>query len=549
MPLQVQNQSDAERQLDKASPQADIAAQANSARALSDAVGKAGHWLDQHWLLTLTAVVTIALWLRVVLLAQSSLWVDEIWSIGISRMPWHVFPWILRNQDPNMPLYYVILHFWMGLGHSEVVVRSLSVIFAVATVPALYALGAYLYDKRVALIATSLMTVHAFHVQWSQEARSYSLLVLLLTLSCLCFAISIRQPRPRNFVLYVLVSVLAFHAHIFAALVLAAQAASLLFLKRREVPWKGLLCSAAAIAFLAAPLGFLIVERARNPWLPLGWLPKTSLHVVYDQFYAVAGNADFPGSSGGKLILGAYVLVCLFALFAWLRSWRSEGNSFQSWRTAFLICWLGLPIAMLVAASLAQPILMNRYLLICIPALVLFAAQWLRSIRPAAASLVVVVILLALAAARLPQYYRHRAEFQQWKSATDYVLGKQLPGDAAIFCVAPGRLLFDYYRERYHGPSSPTPAVIYPQWSDSRNDPKILDYLPPLNGSLSQAALRNHDRVWLVVYHDTFPATRQARDQIEKVLATKYGNVDMAKFYGVTVLLYSNGMPRHAIRY
>jgi len=549
MSSQVQNQTDAERQLDKASPQQRLTAQATSSRALSDVLAHGGAWLDQHWLLTLAVVVTIALWLRLVLLAQSSLWVDEMWSIGISRMPWHVFPWIMRHQDPNMPLYYAVLHFWMGLGGSEVVVRSLSVLFAVATIPALYALGTYLYDKRVALIASSLMVVHAFHVQWSQEARSYSLLVLLLTLSCLFFAMSIRNPRPLNFVLYVLASVLAFHAHIFAALVLVAQAASLLFLKRREVPWKGLLSSAGAIAFLTAPLGLLIVERARNPWLPLGWLPKTSLHVVYDQFYAVAGNADFPGSSGGKLILGAYALVCLLAFFAWVGTWRSEGNSFQSWRTAFLICWLGVPIAMLVAASLAQPILMNRYLLICIPALVLLAAQWLRSIRPAALSLLAVVILLAVAAARLPQYYRHRAEFQPWKSATDYVLGKQLPGDAAIFCVAPGRLLFDYYRERYHGASSATPAVIYPEWSDSRNDPKVLDYLPPLTGSLSQAALRNHERVWLVVYHDTFPATRQARDQIEKFLATKYGNVDMAKFYGVTVLLYSNGSLGHVSRY
>jgi hypothetical protein len=184
--------------------------------------------------------------------------------------------------------------------------------------------------------------------------------------------------------------------------------------------------------------------------------------------------------------------------------------------------------------------LMNRYLLICIPALALLAAQWLASIRRAEFAACAILILLTLAAARLPQYYEHRADFQPWRATTDYVLARFMPGDAAIFCVAPGRLLFDYYRERYHDASSAYPAVIYPEWNNGRGDPKILDYLPPITGSLSQPALRNHGRVWVVLYHDTFRETQQARRQIENFLAGEYRDLSTVKFYGVTILLYSN---------
>jgi mannosyltransferase len=504
----------------------------------SNVVPSPASWVERRSLLVLLGIILLAFVLRVVRLDQASLWSDEIWSIAISRLPWQSFFWTVRNQDPNMSIYYALLHVWTWLGDSESIVRALSVLTGVATLPAVYALGVRLFDKKVALIASTLFALNAFHIQWSQEARSYGLLVLLVTLSSLFFATAIERPSARAYSFYVLTSTLAMYAHVYAVLVLVAQWASLLFLKRRQVPWKGLFYSGVAIGLLAFPLGLLILERARHPWLPMGWLPQPSLRGVYDIFYALAGNADFPGSHGGKALLMAYAAVSLWPILSWAQAWRTNGRSIETWRTAFLISWLFVPIAMALAISFTQPMLMNRYLLLCMPALVLIAGRGIRSIKWPAISVVGLIILGGLAAQRLPQYYDHRASFQQWKSVTDYILQKAEPEDAAIFCVAPGKLLFEFYRERYY-PSSRQIPVLYPEPRDARSDPRALDYLPPMDSAALRSAAKNHRRVWFVIYHDTFSTTQAARDSIAEVLAENYPYTEKTRFNGVTVVLYS----------
>jgi len=505
----------------------------------SNVMSRHSTWIEARALLILLGILLSAFVLRVLYLDRASLWSDEIWSIAISRLPWPTFFWTVRNQDPNMSIYYALLHVWIQIGDSEAFVRGLSAVTGVATIPALYAIGSRLFDKTVALIASTLFALNAFHIQWSQEARSYSLLLLLVTLSCLLFTSAIERPSRKTFSFYVLASSLAMYAHVYAVLVLVAQWFSLLFLDRRRVPWKGLLYSMLAIGLLTLPLGLFILERARNPWLPLGWLPQPSLRGVYDIFYALAGNADFPGSHGGKALLLTYAAVASLPVLSFFRAWRASQNSIETWRTAFLISWMFVPIAAALAISFIQPMLMNRYLLLCLPALVLIAARGLQFIKSPAFSLLGLVIMTGLAVQRLPQYYDHRIAFQQWRSVTDYLLQNARPADAAIFCVAPGRLLFEYYRERYH-PSSPYMAVLYPQPRDARTDPRALDYLPPVDSASIRLAAINHHRVWFVIYHDTFPATQAVRDDIGATLADAYRYVTTTKFNGVTVALYSN---------
>src|SRR5829696_3776729 len=52
-------------------------------------------------------------------------WVDEGLSVGIADRPLSDIPGILR-QDGSPPLYYMVLHVWMGVfGDSETAVRAL----------------------------------------------------------------------------------------------------------------------------------------------------------------------------------------------------------------------------------------------------------------------------------------------------------------------------------------------------------------------------------------------------------------------------------------
>src|SRR3954468_10132160 len=68
-------------------------------------------------------------------------WIDEGLSVGISDRPLGAIPHALR-EDGSPPLYYMLLHFWLGLGgRSESGVRALSLAFALLAIPAAWWAG------------------------------------------------------------------------------------------------------------------------------------------------------------------------------------------------------------------------------------------------------------------------------------------------------------------------------------------------------------------------------------------------------------------------
>src|SRR5918999_2609241 len=126
--------------------------------------------------LALVTITVLAMVLRLYLLGQDSFWGDELASVRRAQLDGDSF-WGFISNIPAMTVYYVVLHFWVLLGDSEIIVRTLSVITAVVTIPIVYLLGKHLFNSETGLIAALLLAVNALHVQYSQEARSYSMLI------------------------------------------------------------------------------------------------------------------------------------------------------------------------------------------------------------------------------------------------------------------------------------------------------------------------------------------------------------------------------------
>ena len=491
-----------------------------------------------HPTLVCLAIVGTGVVLRLALLGEKSLWLDEMWSIAIARLPYHPFFWTIRNVEANQILYHVLLHFWMYLGSSEFAIRSLSVTWGAGTVLAVYALGRQLFDDGTAAIASMLLAVNAFHIQWSQEARGYTLVVLLVTLSSYFFVLSLKFPTRRNWSFYIATSVLSIYAHLFGVLVLASQAFSLIFLRRRQHPWMPPLVSAGVIGILTTPLAVLIYRRASNPYVPFSWVPKPTLHGIYDLFYSLAGNADFPTSRGGKSILVVCFAMCLLALMPLVKSWHR--HSWELWCVGLLVSWLFVPLALILLISVFQPMMVNRYLLICVPAVSLLVARGIQMVRLPWLRLATFMIILGLASLRIASYYQHRVAFQEWKVVTNRVLTEARPGDGVMFCVAPGRLLFEYYRAHYYGTRQIDFDTIYPTFNGGANDLNQLAYLPFLSDDLLHSLSLHYSRVWLVLYHDHFLVTQAARDRIQASLSNSYLSSEESRIDGVTVILYKN---------
>jgi 4-amino-4-deoxy-L-arabinose transferase-like glycosyltransferase len=487
----------------------------------------------------------LGLLLRFWQLTSKSLWLDEIWSVTVAGMPWHSLLWSIGHHDPNMGLYHAILHVWITPHSDEFCIRALSALFGTATIPLVYVLGRMLFDVKAGLLAGLLFAVNLFHIQYSQEARSYSLWVFLCTLSSILFARYVTRGRTIDWVLYCTISVLGVYTHIYACLVIAAHLGSLLLLDRRP-SLRALLIGMSGIGVFSLPVLFLIFERARSPFVPLGWVPQPSVRRVYDLFYAISGNANFYGIevaklATGKVLLAISFLGVLLTLMAFARQWRIEHQSYETWRQGFVYCCLFAPIVLALCVSLRMPLFLNRYFLICVPWFCLLTARGLTMLRQRwlFASALGVFMLCELAA--LVQYFRYRAVYGEWRTATHAILSEAQPGDALVFSIAHGRLLFDFYSNQF-GAHLNNVDELYPDLSREYTDPKALGYYPaPSDRQL--AGLVSHRRVWLVLYPDDFaPATDISR-LFRSRLASRFSRVETHKFDMIIVCLYSHPDP------
>ncbi|MBA3724105.1 MAG: glycosyltransferase family 39 protein [Candidatus Levybacteria bacterium] len=131
----------------------------------------------------------------------------------------------LTAQDVHVPLYGVILHYWMQLFGADIfVARSLSFLFYVATIPALYILARETANKQVAYVTTLFFALSPFILWYSFEARTYSLLTLMATLSHLFFMRMIRSNAENGKAGFFLSLVVGLYTHYFFLLVVFMQA-------------------------------------------------------------------------------------------------------------------------------------------------------------------------------------------------------------------------------------------------------------------------------------------------------------------------------------
>jgi mannosyltransferase len=101
------------------------------------------------------------------------------------------------NYPPlhNLALFAIIKLF----GDSEWCLRLPSVIFGVANIVVLYWLGAMTVGRAAGLIGAVLLALSPFHLWYSQEARTYSLLALCATLyAATCFHYLRAPSLPRS---------------------------------------------------------------------------------------------------------------------------------------------------------------------------------------------------------------------------------------------------------------------------------------------------------------------------------------------------------------
>lgn len=476
---------------------------------------------------------------RLHLLGAKSLWPDEAFSVAVTRLSWPAFLRTVWWGEANMTLYYVFLRAWVRLGETEFCLRSLSVLFGVLTITATYAFGKRFFSREVGFTAALLLTMHSYHIRYSQELRSYTLVTLLVVLSTYAFLVAIEKPTEKSYwALYVVLSTLAIYAQVLAVFVLCSQ--WLLFTPSR-IKCVGILRVLSVVmanAILVAPIAavMLFQNKGQLDWVP----PPTPVRVV-DLFKDLVGsealNSNHPIASGFLLMFYAAAWITAFSTYR-ARSFKAPGMNTALPAVGW---WLFFPIVAMTGLSLLKPIMYPRYLVMCVPAAVLLAAYGLTNVglcmpRGRIVSLAVLIIMLTLAVFSTRDYFiGFKSYGHNWRSVTMYILSRQQPQDAAIFYTLSGHRVFDYYldRDRESGVYQASPAVLFPINLDS---PSIVERTAP------------YRRVWLVL-HQTIPTpeTNRQAELIRHALQARFRLVSEREFPGAGVTRDETGAIRVAL--
>jgi mannosyltransferase len=408
--------------------------------------------LRQHQIpIALFLISALAFALRVYKLDTESLWLDEILSIKLSSID---IPSAIRTLPGNYvhpPIYFIILHIWSRVvGQSEFSLRFLSVLFGPLTAVVTYRLARTLFDLRTALLSALLLALCPYHVYYSQETRMYTLATFLGLVGACCFfqALERRDRALRCWIGFVLCSALGLYTHYYTLFLLFFENfffLSLIIIRRRyRYLFRAWLLAQLAILCLYLPwLPVLLIQSARDR---SGWIeapPFGDLPAALIAYFVTPNPARKLHLLTGSL--GVIFPLTLGAIGAEITEDRQR-LSFPLCRSRlYVLTYLAVPFLTAYAASLLiQPILVTRYLIICVPAACILLAYGLNLVKPKSLALLLGLLLSWTIVIYLCSVY-NTVNKEDWRSATRYLSTRIQRDDLVCFNGGHARVPFYHY--------------------------------------------------------------------------------------------------------
>jgi len=503
------------------------ATEANSMSMTWTARGQRWAATAPAWSLAL-ALTALGAALRLLLIGDKPLWLDEAFSLWMARLPLSELPNWLVQIDQHPPLFYAALHCWLALGESEAVLRLFSALCSILTIPLMYGLGAIIGGRPLGGVAALLLATAPLHVEFGQEVRMYALLTLATTLAMGGAAWLLRWPEAAAapigtgwrawrqarrtgsaakaplvadlawlaYVLGVTAALLSHNTAIFFPLAINLIVLGWWWARRRDRRFlrNWLLAQGAVLLLWSFWIPSLIVQSIlvyREFWIPRPDLLR--ILVTLQMLYA--------GRMGPTLWLRPWLDLIVWGMIVLgIRSWRRE----PLWLAFTLGLWLIAPVGELIV-SIWRPIFYIRTLVWTSIPLYLILAAGVVSLRQAplrvrarqiTAGWALAALLLVHLVGLASYYFGYHKE--AWDEGAAFVAARAGSDDLILFNATWVQLPFDYYFRRHgltiaeHG----APVDLF----DRGLEPKMTEADLPRLRALAGA----HPHVWLVYSHNWY---------------------------------------------
>ena len=423
--------------------------------------------------LAAAACMALAAALRFPGLMAQSLWIDEIYSVDMTGWP---LAWVLSVQDGHPPLFALVHKLVAVWIDPEVAGRAIAAAAGVLAVGALVGFATEIWGPRVGTVAGVLLAVSPLHVWYSQEGRSYALLVLIAILASHALVVGARRGGWRVWAAFGVLSLCGLFTHYLYAGVLLAQ---VIFLA-----WVGgqsgllfaialvMLVGAASVPVLGREATSFVGEQRGFEWLALPYAGFTyvggfglgpSVEALHrDRSMAVVAR-EWP-------TIAAVAMLAVGCVLALPNALRGAGP-FRS----YVVLWAVAPPLLVFAGSWLRDGAFNvRYAITALPGIVLCLALVLTagSTRRLALGLCAFVALSALSIQRErsdPRYFR-----EDYRSAGAYLAAHAVEGDRVVVAAHYAIQGIAHY---YRGPAPVEPLPVRPVHSveDAAANLRALD--------------------------------------------------------------------------
>lgn len=411
-------------------------------------------------------------------LDRASLWRDEAYSLGAV----HQLGPTLRETRGTMGLYYVLLRGWATVSDAAWWLRLLSVLLALAALVAVVHLARRLLGPAAARLAGLFLGLSVLWVAYAQEARAYTLVLLLGATAwvALDHALAADDDRHRRrwWALHTALCLVLPLAHGLAVLQVLAHPVALALGGADRSAWRRAL---PGVVGCLAVTGCLVALGTSEAGTWIAPLDAVQLRVGLES--ATSAVLPFTLTLTALLAVGAGLAV---------RRLRLLPPGPERIRAALPLAWALVPPALLAAVSLARPTFVPRYAMASAAGVALLLAAAARALdgrRPGRPPLIALAVVAVLA---VGQVDLHASAGDDWRTAAATVAGRARAGDALLLAESEVRPPFE--AAWAEGDDRPPLDVV--------NGPRALGEVRRVDRHLTDAdaieQARSRDRLWLV---------------------------------------------------
>ena len=239
-------------------------------------------------ILVFIIILLIALTIGLTGLDSEYLWYDEYYSVCVANRTLDQTIYSIIS-DVHPPVFYLFLHYYIKLNPHFTIfyLRFLPMIINLIALVILFYFSKNFFNMEVAILSSLLFTFSNFLLQYSQELRMYSLIVLLSIASSFSLLLMIVYPLKKKWLwIYALINILGVYTHYHFFLFLFSHLIFIIYAGKKTNNLKLL---------FKWGLSFLIVIIAFSFWIKIfmnqidsvriKWLEKPGLYDLIALFF------------------------------------------------------------------------------------------------------------------------------------------------------------------------------------------------------------------------------------------------------------------------